>query len=175
MVQQYKEDEVNKLIENFKGAQHMIFTEYKGLTVEKITALRKKLYNANSELRVVKNRLAKLAYKKLNLDFKDEWFKGPVALVLCKDNDFVKSVNIVNSFAKDEEKLIIKLAYLEKKVFELEDVKIIANLPSREQLIAKLLGLLNSPITSLVFTLKNIVSKPVMVLKAISDKKQENS
>lgn len=175
MVQQYKIEAVENLAELFKTCKHFIFTEYKGLSVEKITELRKKLYDANSDLKVIKNRLAKLAYKNLNLEFSDEWFKGPVALIICKDDDFVKTVSIVHRFTKDNEHLKIKLAYLENKVFELEDVKLIAELPTKEQLIAKLLSLLNSPISRFVFALKSIVSKPVMVFKAIADKKQENS
>ncbi len=98
MVQQYKIDAVEAIVNKFKQSKHLIFTEYKGLNVEQITELRKKLYDANSELRIIKNRLAKIAYKKLELDFKDEWFKGPVALVLCKDDDFVNKVSIIYKF-----------------------------------------------------------------------------
>jgi len=172
MVQQYKIDAVEALINKFKESKHLIFTEYKGLNVEKMTELRKKLYDANSELKVIKNRLAKLAYKKLELDFKDEWFSGPVALVICKGNDFVKTVSIIYNFSKDNEEFKIKLGYLDNIFFNIDELKEISYLPTRKELIARVANIINSPVTKLVFVLKDILKKPVMVLKAIGDKKK---
>ncbi|MDD5066026.1 MAG: 50S ribosomal protein L10 [bacterium] len=171
MVQQYKITFVEKLADKFKKAKHFIIAEYQGLNVEQISQLRKKLYEVNSEFKVIKNRMAKLAYKKLSLDFNDDWFKGPIGMVMCQKDDFVKTVNIIYKFSKDNEKLKIKVAFIENKVFNLEEIKVLANLPSREELIAKLLYLFNSPVSRFVYVLKNIVSKPVLVLKAIESKK----
>ncbi len=171
MVQQIKIEAVDKLVDKFKKSKHVIMTEYQGLNVEQVSLLRKKLFAVNSEFKVIKNRMAKLAYKKLNLDYQDEWFKGPVAMVICKDDNFVKTVNIVYNFAKENEKLKIKSGYIENKLFNLDDLKILANLPSKEELLGKLLYLLNSPVGRFVFVLKNIVTKPVLVLKSIESKK----
>ncbi len=172
MVQQYKIDAVEAIVNKFKQSKHLIFTEYKGLNVEQITELRKKLYDANSELRIIKNRLAKIAYKKLELDFKDEWFKGPVALVLCKDDDFVNTVSIIYKFSRNNENFKIKLGYLEKKFFNTDDLKVISNIPSRKELITRVVCILNSPVIKFVSVLKNILRKPVLVFKAIKDKKK---
>ncbi len=172
MVQQYKIDAVESLVSKLKKSKHLIFTEYKGLDVEKITELRKKLYDANSEFAVIKNRLAKLAYKKLELAFKDEWFTGPVALVICKNDDFVQTVKIIFSFSRNNENLKIKLGYLEKQIIDPDELKQISYLPTRIEMIAGLLGILNSPVVKLVSVLKSIIRKPVLVLKAIEDKKK---
>lgn len=172
MVQQYKIDAVEALVDKFKQSKHLIFTEYKGLNVGQVTELRKKLYNVNSELRVIKNRLAKLAYKRLELDFDDEWFRGPVALVLCKDDDFVNTVNIVYNFSKNNKNFSIKLGYLERKIFNIDELKVISNLPSKKELIAQLVVILNSSVMKFVYVLKNILRKPVLVLKAIENKKK---
>ncbi len=172
MVQENKVKAVEDLANRLKKSKHLIFTEYKGLDVEKITELRKKLFEADSDLKVVKNRLAKVAYKKLDMDFKDEWFVGPVALILCKDDDFVKTVSIIYNFAKENENLKVKRGYLDKKIFEFDELKEISTLPSKVQLIARLLGVLNSPVSKFVYVLKNIVAKPVLVLKAIEKNKK---
>jgi len=173
MVQERKIKAVQQLADKFKQAKHFIFTEYKGLNVEQINELRKKLREVNSELRVVKNRLAKLAYKKIEVNLKDEWFSGPVALVLCLDDDFSNTVSIIYKFSKNNEQLKIKLGYLEKKVFNIDQLKTISSLPSKKELIAKLAGILNAPVVKLVSVLKNIIRKPVLVLKAIEDKKNQ--
>lgn len=173
MVKEYKIKVVETLIDKIKKGKHFVFTEYKGLDMGRITELRRKLNNANSELKVVKNRLARLAYKKLELNLQDEWFKGPVALVICKDEDFVKTVNVVCNFSKENERFIIRLGYLENKVYNIDELKKISLLPTKKELIAKIMGILNSPITKFVFVLKNIVAKPVLVLKAIEDKKSK--
>ncbi len=172
MVQQYKIDAVESLVNKLKESKHLIFTEYKGLDMEKTTELRKKLYDANSEFKVIKNRLAKLAYKKLELAFKDEWFAGPVALVICKNDDFVQTVKIIFSFSKNNESLKIKLGYLEKRIIDPDELKQISYLPTRKEMIAGLLGILNSPVVKFVSVLKSIIRKPVLVLKAIEDKKK---
>ncbi len=171
MAQQYKIEAVEKLKEMFRESKHFIFTEYKGLTVEEITNLRRKLREGNAELKVVKNRLAKIAYKDVGLGLQDEWFTGPLALVLCKDDDFVKPLKSLFEFAKDNEKIKIKIGYLENTVYDYNSLNELKNISSKEELIAKLVGLLNSPAARLVFGLKGIISKFVMTLKAIEDKK----
>lgn len=172
MVQQYKVDAVDALANRLKESKHLIFTEYKGLDVGKMTELRKKLYEADSELTVVKNRLAKLAYKKVNLNLNDEWFVGPVALVMCKNDDFVKTVNIIYNYAKSNDEFKIKIGYLEDKIYDVDQLQEISKLPSRQELIARLASVLNAPISKFVFVLKNVLTKPVLVLKAIEEKKQ---
>ncbi|MBU1076161.1 MAG: 50S ribosomal protein L10 [Spirochaetes bacterium] len=172
MVQQYKINAVEELVKNLKESKHLIFTEYKGLNVAKMTELRRKLFEVDSEFKVIKNRLAKQAYKKLELDFQDDWFVGPVALVVCKNDDFVRTVSIVHSYAKDNEAFKIKLGYLGKKIYGIDELKEISLLPSRDQLLARLVNALKSPVNRFVFGLKWILKKPVLVLKAIENKKK---
>ncbi len=170
MAQQYKIDAVAKLKEMFSESKHLVFTEYKGLTVEEITELRKKLREYNAEFKVIKNRLAKLAYKDVGMGLQDDWFTGPLALLVCKD-DFVSPLKALFEFAKDNDKLKIKIGYLENTVYDYDGLNELKNISSKEELIAKLLGLLNSPLNRFAFGLKGIVSKFVMTLKAIEEKK----
>ncbi len=172
MVQQYKIKAVEEIIGKFRESKHIIFTEYKGLDVEKITDLRRKLYDINSEMKIMKNRLAKLAYKKLELKFEDEWFSGPIALVLCKDDDYIKTVKIVCNFSRENEDLKIKRGYLEERIIDIDELEQISYLPSRDDMIVKVVCILNSPVVKMVSVLKNIISKPIMVLRAIENKKK---
>lgn len=171
MAQPYKIAFVEKLIEQFKSSRHFILAEYQGLNVEQMSQLRKKLFAVNSEFKVIRNRMAKLAYKKLSLDFKDEWFRGPVGMVLCKKDDFSKAVSIIYNFSKENEKLKIRVAFIENKVFNTEEIKTLASIPSKEELIGKLLFVLSSPVSRFASVLRNIVTRPVLVLKAIETKK----
>ncbi len=171
MAQQYKIDAVEKLKKMFSESKHLIFTEYKGLSVEGITSLRKKLRESNAEFKVIKNRLAKIAYKDIGLGLDDEWFVGPLALLICRDDDFVKPLKVLFEFAKNNDKLKIKIGFLEKTIYDYDGLNELKNISSKEELIAKLLGLLNSPLNRFAFGLKGIVTKFVMTLKAIEDKK----
>ncbi len=171
MLKSKKIEVLNDLVNRFKESNHFIFTEYKGLTVEQMNELRKKLRDANSEIKVIKNSLAKRAVKEVKLDLKEEWFKGPIAVIFCNGDDFTKPTSIAYNFSKDNEVFKLRLAYFDNKVYESDVLKEIASLPSREELLARLVGILNSPITSLVFTLKSVLSKFVLTLKAIEEKK----
>ncbi|MBN1899668.1 MAG: 50S ribosomal protein L10, partial [Spirochaetes bacterium] len=159
---------------DFKKAKHLIFAEYKGLSVEQMTDLRKQLRSSESEFTVVKNTLGMLAYKNAELELKDDWFAGPLAVVFCNGDDFTKPLGILYKFSKNFPELKIKVGFLDHSIYDPEKLQEIAQLPSREQLLARLAALLNAPISSLVFTLKAMITQLVLVLKAIEDKKPKN-
>ncbi len=172
MLKDEKVKKLESLTEEFKNAKHLIFTEYKGLTVEQMNKLRKKLREADSEIKVIKNTLAKIAYKKANLNLNDEWFEGPIAIIFCKGNDFTRPVSVAYNFSKENEAFKIKIGYLDNKLHDISQLKEIAQLPPYDEMVSKLIGMLNSPVTSLVFTLKSILTKLVFTIKAIEDKKK---
>lgn len=172
MLKEEKIKRLEALTEEFKNAKHIIFIEYKGLTVEQTNQLRRKLKEADSEIKVIKNTLAKIAYKKAKLELNDEWFAGPIAIIFCKKDDFTKPINVAYNFSKENELFKMKLGYLDNRIYDQNQLKEIAQLPSYEQMVSRLVGVLNSPVVSLVFTLKSSLTKLVLVLKAIEDKKK---
>ena len=137
-----------------------VFVDYCGLTVEQDTELRNKLRAANVEYKVVKNTLTRFAANEIGLEGLDEILNGPTALAIS-ETDEVIAAKVLNDFAKENEALEIKSGFLEGKVMSLDEVKTLANTPSREVLIAKMMGSMQSPISALARTLQALVDNGV--------------
>ena len=162
------QQEVKNLVEKFKTMKGMILTEYHGLSVEDISELRSKLRPLNSEYTVVKNTLSEIALKDAGIEA-GECFTGPTALVI-ENGDIVSPAKVVIDFAKAHDKLKVKAAYFEGKFVDAAMVEKLSALPSKEVLIAKMLGSMNSPITGFVNVLAANLRGLVTVLDAISKK-----
>ena len=137
-----------------------VFVDYCGLTVEQDTKLRNKLREANVEYKVVKNTLTRFAANEIGLEGLDEILNGPTALAIS-ETDEVIAAKVLNDFAKENEALEIKSGFLEGKVMSVDEVKTLANTPSREVLIAKMMGSMQSPISALARTLQALVDNGV--------------
>lgn len=137
-----------------------VFVDYCGLTVEQDTELRNKLRAANVEYKVVKNTLTRFAAKEVGLDGLDEILNGPTALAVS-EHDEVTAAKVLADFAKTNEQLEIKSGFLEGKVVSVDEIKKLAETPSREVLIAKMMGSMNAPVSSLVRTLQALVDNGV--------------
>lgn len=137
-----------------------VFVDYCGLTVEQDTELRNKLRAANVEYKVVKNTLTRFAANEVGLEGLDEVLNGPTALAIS-ETDEVIAAKVLADFAKDNEQLEIKSGFLEGKVVSVDEVKKLADTPSREVLIAKMMGSMNSPISALARTLQALVDNGV--------------
>jgi large subunit ribosomal protein L10 len=164
------QETVKVLVEKFKSMKGMILTEYHGLTVEKVSELRSKLRSSNSEYTIVKNTLSKIALKEAGIDGGDI-FGGPIALII-ENSDIVAPAKIAADFAKDNDKFRIKAGFVEGKFVGFEVVKQLSELPSREVLIAKMLGSMKSPISGFVNVLAANIRGLVTVLDAISKKEK---
>ena len=162
------QETVKSLAEKFKNMKGMILTEYHGLTVEEISELRSKLRSFNSEYAVVKNTLSEIALKEAGIEAGNN-FSGPTALVI-ENGDILSPAKAVMDFAKMHEKLKIRAGYLEGKFVDAAVVEQLPNLPSREVLIAKMLGSINAPISGFVNILVANIRGLVTVLDAISKK-----
>jgi large subunit ribosomal protein L10 len=160
-------EEVTRRLGQAKSA---VFTGNAGLTVEEVTELRAKLFKEQAELHVVKNTLALRALKKAGMDGLDEWFKGPTAIVLAL-GDALASTRILTRFLKDHEKLTIKGGWMEGRKITPAEIKTLANLPSREVLLSKMLGSLQSPARNMVQVLVGPLRKLVYALSAVKDAK----
>jgi large subunit ribosomal protein L10 len=152
---QLKEAKVQEIKDKLEKATGIVFAKYQGLTVEQDTELRKKLREAGVEYKVYKNTLTTLAAQEAGIQGIEKFLEGPVSVAFGYE-DATAPARILNDFAKENKKLELKAAVLEGKVYEGEDVKVIASIPSKEVLIAKLLGSFKAPLSNLAYLLNAI-------------------
>ena len=168
---------VADLKEQLTSAKGAVLTSYKGLTVAMDTELRRELRAAGVTYHVVKNTMTKLAAKDAGLDELAEHLEGTTALAFSKE-DAVAPAKVICDFMKknkleDPGILTVKVGMVEGKVIDMAGVKALANLPSREVLVAKLLGSMNAPIANCVGVLSGIIRNFVGVVDAIREKKEK--
>jgi len=150
---QEKIDAVSDLKQRLAGVKTVLLTEYRGLTVHQIGELRKQLRAVSAEYKVVKNRLAKIAISASELDALTAQLKGPVALVVSKD-DPVAVTKAVTTFARTNQALTIKGGYVDGQLMAPDALKALSELPSKEALRAQLVGAVSGPLTQLVSLLQ---------------------
>ena len=172
MKRSVKEEEVRELKERFQKAELMILTDYCGLTAGQMTDLRRSMREAKADLKVVKNTLAQLAVKDSEWSPLADHFKGTVAAITAAA-DPVGPSKALTKFAKEVEKLKIKVGLLAGKLIQPSEIEALSKLPSREQMIATLLGSMKAPAQNLVGVLAAVPRKLVCALAAIRDKKQQ--
>jgi large subunit ribosomal protein L10 len=169
-----KKQFVADLKERFEKSRVVILTDYKGLNVDAMTELRTKLREAEIEYQVVKNTMLRLASEGTDVEVIKDSFKGPSAIALSFE-DPVAPAKILTDFAKDHDKLEIKIGVMGGKVMELDGIKALSSLPSREELLATVLSAMNAVPTSLVTALSDVPRRMVNVLQAIKDQKEEEA
>jgi len=153
-----------------EGAQAAVLAEYRGLTVVQMEKLRSDARDANVYLRVVKNTLTRRVIKDSEFECLDDQLVGPLALAASEDP--VAVAKVLSNFAKDNDTLSIKAGAMNGVLLSLEEIGALAKLPSRDELIAKLLGTLQAPIQKFVQTLNEVPSKFVRTLSAVRDSKE---
>jgi large subunit ribosomal protein L10 len=151
-------------------AQGIFVAEYRGLGVGRMTELRAKARKSGVYLRVLKNTLARRAVAGTPFEKLAEQMVGP--LVYGISSDPVATAKVLNEFAKANEKLVIKAGAMPNAVITAKEVKALASMPSREQLIAQLLGTMQAPVAQFVRTLNEVPSRFVRTLAAIRDQKE---
>jgi ribosomal protein L10 len=155
-----KEQIVESIAEKIKNSQSCVVIDYKGLTVEEDTELRKKFREANVEYKVYKNTMVRRAAEKVgNMEkFDDVNLVGPNAFAFGVD-DAIMPAKIAKDFAKTHPKLELKMAYIEGEFYDAQSLEKVANIPSREVLIAKLLGSFKAPVSNFVYMLDALSKK----------------
>ncbi len=166
----FKQDKIEKMKENFAKAKVAVVTEYRGLTVEEITNLRRALQKENSDYMVTKNTLAKIASKGTQFEVLAETLKGPVAIAFGF-HDEVAPAKILTKFIKDVKKGEIVAAALDGKLLNAKETQVLANLPSKEELYAKMLGSINSPATGIVGAVNAVMSGLVRAMDQVAKQK----
>lgn len=153
-----KQPIVDEIKSKVDGAATVVLVDYRGLTVEQDTRLRKNLREAGCEYKVYKNTLMKRAFEGTDFAQLDELLDGPSAIAISME-DATAPIRILNDMAKEAQTLEFKGAVVEGNFYDVDGVKTLASIPSREELISKLLGSLQSPITNLARVLKQIAEK----------------
>jgi large subunit ribosomal protein L10 len=165
-----KEQVVAELAQKLASAKASFLADYRGLNVEKVNNLRGELRGVTVEYLVAKNTLLKLAAKGTAAECLNDHLVGPTAIAIVM-GDPVAPAKVLTTFAKANPKFEIKAGVLDGKLLTIADIKALSELPSREVLLAKLLGSMNAPVTNFVGVLAAVPRSLVQVLAAIQDKK----
>jgi len=158
--------EVNAQVAN---AQAIIMAEYRGIEVGQMTQLRAKAREAGIYFRVIKNTLVRRAVADTPYSGLAEHMVGPLAYGISTDP--VAAAKVLHEFSKENEKFVIKIGAMGANVMSKDDVTALASLPSREELLSKLLGTMQAPVTKFVQTLNEVPTKFVRGLAAVRDSK----
>ncbi len=166
-----KREVVEELHEKFARSKVVIVTDYKGLNVAALSELRRKLNEVNVEYKVVKNTLLVRASEDTDVAVIQDSFKGPSAVALSYD-DPVAPAKVLTEFAKANEKLEIRIGVMDGKAIDLNGIKALSSLPSREVLLGQVLSAMIGVPTGFVRTLNAIPQKLLYALQAIKDQKE---
>ena len=153
-----KQPVVQEITDLLNGAATAVVVDYRGLTVEQDTRLRKALREAGVTYKVYKNTMIRLATKGTEFEALDPDLEGPTALAVSKD-DATASARVLFNFAKTADKLELKAGIVEGVYYDTNGIKTIAAIPSKEELLGRLLGSMQSPITNFARVLNQIAEK----------------
>ena len=153
-----KQPVIQEISDQVKDAASVVIVDYRGLNVAQDTALRKEMREAGVVYKVYKNTMMRFAFKDTDFEQLSDQLEGPNAIAIGKD-DATASARILAKFAKTAPALEIKAGVVEGTFYDAEGMKQIASVPSREELLSKLLGSLQSPITNLARVLNQIAEK----------------
>ena len=153
------------------AAHSAVAVEYRGLNVEQMTELRAKAREADVYLRVMKNTLAKRAVEGTGFECLKESLKGPIMLAFSRE-DPGSAARVVKDFSKDNEALVAVSVAIGGQVYQASELDRVASLPTKDQAIAMLAGLMRAPVEKLVRTLAEAPTKVVRVLAAVRDRKE---
>ncbi len=161
---------VDKLTEKLSKAKAVYFTDYLGLNVDDITVLRGEFFKENVDYTVAKNTLIKLAAKKNEIDGLDDFLSGPTAIAISFE-DPTGPARVLKKFTKDHDLPEVKGIIFDGEVFAGTEFKRIASLPTKDQLLATLVGMLKSPMTKLAQTVKAPMSNLGYALSSLKEQK----
>ena len=166
----FKEQKINHIRENVEKAKVAIVTNYKGLSVDEITELRRALQKDGADYTVTKNTLAKIAFKGTQYEVLSDVMKESTA-VAFGFNDEVSPAKVLAKFIKDKKKCEIIAGALDGQLLSVSEVESLAKTPSREELYAKMLGCVNSPATGIAGAMNAVMSSLVRAIDAVAKQK----
>src|SRR5688500_13331008 len=163
---------VSEVSAKLAGAQALIVAEYRGLDVEHVTQLRAKARKSGLYLRVLKNTLARRAVQGTPFEKLTDQLVGPLMYGIAADP--VAGAKVMSEFAKDNEQFVIRAGAMPNSLMSAKDIKALALLPSRNELLAKLLGTMQAPVTKLVRTMNEVPARFVRTLAAFRDQLEKS-
>ncbi len=166
-----KQAVVSEVTAQVAAAQAIVLAEYRGLEVGHMTDLRRKARASGVYLRVLKNTLARRAVKDTPFEKLADQMAGP--LIYGISNDPVATAKVMNDFAKGNDKFVIKGGAMPNAVISAKEVQALASMPSREELLATLLGTMQAPVAQFVRTLNEVPSRFVRTLAAVRDAREQ--
>ena len=166
-----KKEVVAEVSERLKKAQTVVLAEYRGISVEDITVLRSRARASGVYLRVLKNTLARRAVQGTPFEKLGDQMVGPLAYGISDDP--VAAAKVLHAYAKGNEKLVIKGGAMPNYLMTAKEVGNLANMPSRTELLSKLLGTMQAPIAKFVQTLNEVPTKFVRAVAAVRDQKEK--
>ena len=166
-----KKEVVAEVSARLKSAQTVVLAEYRGLPVEDITVLRSRARASGVYLRVLKNTLARRAVQGTPFEKLADQMVGPLAYGISDDP--VAAAKVLHAYAKGNEKLVIKGGMMPNYLMSAKEVANLATMPSREELLAKLLGTMQAPIAKFVQTLNEVPGRFVRTVAAVRDQKEK--
>ena len=170
-----KKQVVSELTEKIKNSKSVVLVDYKGLTAAEVTELRCSFRKANVEYKVLKNTLVRKAFNELGITDFDSDLNGPTAVAFGADETGAAKI-VIEAAKKYTDKIVAKSAFVDGNRVDVAGVKALAAMPTREELIAKMLGSMQSPITKFAGVLSATLRSVVLALNAVAEKKaaQEN-
>ena len=171
-IQDSKTASIKELREIFQESKDFIFTNYRGLSVEQITALRKQLRAKGTHFKVVKNNFARIAFEQLSAPNVSDYLTGPTAIAVSpKDSNEV--AKLIIDFARETPALQIKGGLIGTSIYDSKQMEAFSKLPGKLELISMLMSVMNGPVRNLAAALNDVPGRLVRTVKAIADKKGE--
>ena len=167
-----KQPVIQEISENVKDAQSVVVVDYRGLTVAEDTQLRRELREAGVTYKVYKNTMMNFAFKDTDFESLSDVLEGPSAIAISKEDATAPAI-VLAKFAKDAPALEIKAGVVEGTYYDADGMKAIASVPSREELLSKLLGSIQSPIANFARVLKQIAENGGAADASADDAKAE--
>ena len=169
-IQENKTKAIGELKDSLGNAKDFIFTDYRGLTVEQITNLRKQLRTKDVEFKVVKNNFARIAFEQLSAPDVSNYLVGPTAVAIVP-RDANEVAKILYDFVKEAPALSVKGALIGESIYNAAQTEAFSKLPGRLELISMLMSVMNGPARNLAAALNDVPARLVRTIKAIADQK----
>jgi len=169
-VTEAKKAAVQDIRERLKDVQDFVFTDYRGLTVQQMTDLRTALRERNGDLKVIKNRTAQLALEDLEKPDVSSFLVGPTALALSQEDPAAIIKALLD--ASKEAPLEIKGGLIDGTVFDATQVEALSKLPTREELLGQLAGVMQAPVRNLLYAMNGVMQNLVRALRAVAEQKE---
>ncbi len=170
MPTQAKITEVESLVQDFTGAKSVLLADFQGMDVATITELRRRCRAEKVTVRVAKNTLSRRALNSVGMSELESMLEGPTAIAVSR-GDELAAVRVITAFAKEKEKPRVKGGIVDGRVYTLAEIKTLAGLPARNELLAQLLATFESPMTQVVGIMGRLTSDLISILDQLAERK----